>query len=419
MLLRLAFRNLFRHRRRTFLTLAGLAFGVGLMVLGRAWTDAMQRAVVEPAKNATLGHVQVYRSDAAADEGGNISFIMPQNNFRLIENPGVLALKMRAADPRIEGVLARFMIGGLLSKGDVTMDGILIGVDAAARAAVYPDLGLVEGRHLEPGERGILLNRGVAKKLGAKVGDEVVALGTTSDGRMSGLKLTVRGVYTIRGLEAYEWGACYVALETVQHLVDAPDQTGLLVARLSGGDGGASAGPVRDRLNALFASERLPYVAFTWEDMGGPFVGGMLVTKFVGGIMNVVMGVIVAASVLNTVLMAAFERTREIGTMRAVGGRKADVLKLFLLEGSLLGLVGAVLGALFGSLAILYFSSAGIPAFSEAQKYTYGGDRLYPVWNIAQAAVPPLIMFAVCTVASFAPSLLAARRRPADDLRYV
>ena len=86
-ILRLAFRNLSRHRRRTGLTIFALAFGIALMVLGQAWTDAMERAVVEPAKNATLGHVQVYRSDAAADETGEISFIMPQNNYRLIQNP--------------------------------------------------------------------------------------------------------------------------------------------------------------------------------------------------------------------------------------------------------------------------------------------------------------------------------------------
>ena len=86
-ILRLAFRNLSRHRRRTALTIFALAFGIALMVLGQAWTDAMERAVVDPAKNATLGHVQVYRADAAADETGEISFIMPQNNYRLIQNP--------------------------------------------------------------------------------------------------------------------------------------------------------------------------------------------------------------------------------------------------------------------------------------------------------------------------------------------
>jgi putative ABC transport system permease protein len=83
--------------------------------------------------------------------------------------------------------------------------------------------------------------------------------------------------------------------------------------------------------------------------------------------MNFVMGVIVAAGVLNTVLMATFERTREMGTMRAMGARKQDVLSVFLSEGFLLGLFGATLGALLGAFTIEYFSHYGIPAFSEAQ----------------------------------------------------
>ena len=92
------------------------------MVLGQAWTDAMERAVVDPAKNATLGHVQVYRADAAADETGEISFIMPQNNYRLIQNPVAFIKEARGIDPRIESGLSRLMVGALLSFKETTMD---------------------------------------------------------------------------------------------------------------------------------------------------------------------------------------------------------------------------------------------------------------------------------------------------------
>src|SRR4029450_9136573 len=73
----LAQRNLLRHKRRTFLTVSALTLGIGLMVLGRAWTAAMEHAVVDPAKDGTLGHVQIFAGDAAADEGGQIAFIVP------------------------------------------------------------------------------------------------------------------------------------------------------------------------------------------------------------------------------------------------------------------------------------------------------------------------------------------------------
>lgn len=391
--------------------------GIALMVLGEAWTDAMERGVVEPAKNAILGHVQVYRADAADDEGGEIAFIMPQNNYRLIEKPRELFERLQRHDPRIRGGMSRFMVGALLSKGETTMDGVLVGIDPRSRETVYPALKAIEGRHFEAGERGVLLNRGVAKKLGLGPGDEMVALGTTSDGRMSGVKLRVTGIYSIKGLEAYEWSVCFTDIASLQELTDTPDQTALLILRL--GDGGVAAESVRDGLNRYFKAETLNLRAFTWEDMGGPFVGGMLVTKFIAGFMSVIMAIIVAASVLNTVLMAAFERTREIGTMRALGGRRRDIVRVFLLEGSLLGLCGALLGALAGASAIAFFSRFGIPAFSEAQKYTYGGDRLYPVLNLPDVVFPPMLMFFVCVLASLVPSILAARRHPAEDLRYV
>lgn len=387
------------------------------MVLGQAWTDAMERAVVDPAKNATLGHVQVYRADAAADETGEISFIMPQNNYRLIQNPAKLIQDAREIDPRIESGLARLMVGALLSFKDTTMDGVLIGIDPIGRAATYPGLAVVEGRHFEPGEGGVLINRGVAKKLGIGPGHDLVALGTTSDGRLNGVKLRVTGVYRIQGLEAYEWGSCYADLSAVQELLDVPDQAGLVVLRAR--NAGKDAEAVRDRLNEAYRAEGTNAVAFTWKDMGGPFIGGMLVTSFIAAIMNVVMGVIVAAGVLNTVLMATFERTREMGTMRAMGARKTDVLSVFLSEGFLIGAFGAALGALLGASVIVFFSQYGIPAFSEAQKYTYGGDRLFPRLQLLDVVRPPLIMLGVSVIAAFIPSLSAARQKPAEALRYV
>ena len=416
-ILKLAFRNLSRHRRRTALTIGALAFGIALMVLGQAWTDAMEHAVVDPAKNATLGHVQVYRSDAAADETGEISFIMPQNNYRLIQDPGAWIEEAKRIDPRIESGLGRLMVGALLSFKDTTMDGVLIGIDPRARAATYPDLAVVRGRHFEPGENGVLINRGVARRLGIGPGDDLVALGTTSDGRLNGAKLRVTGIYTIKGLEAYEWGSCYADISGVQQLLDVPDQAGLVVLRI--GNSGREASSVRDTLNAAYRLKGTKAIAFTWEDMGGPFIGGMLVTRFIATIMNFVMGVIVAAGVLNTVLMATFERTREMGTMRAMGARKQDVLSVFLSEGFFLGLFGAALGAFLGAAAILFFSHYGIPAFSEAQKYTYGGDRLFPVLKVMDVVLPPAIMLGVSVLAALIPSFSAARQRPAESLRYV
>jgi len=413
----MAVRNLLRHWRRTLLTAAALALGIALMVLGRAWTTAMERAVVEPARDGTLGHVQVYRRDAAADEGGRISFILPQNNFRLIASPRDLIERLLGAEPDLAAGLARLTIGALLSNGEASMEAVLIGIDPQARPDVYPAVRLRAGRHFEAGERGVLLNRGVAKKLGAGIGTTLVALGNTGDGRLSAVKLTVTGVWVVPGLESYEWGACYTDIAAVQELLDAGDSAGVLILRQR--DPRAPAAPIAQRLNARFEREGTNAVAFTWEDMGGPFIGGMLLTRFIARIMDLVMAIIVAAGVTNTALMSVFERTREIGTLRAVGARRSRILGIFLLEALLLGAAGAAAGAAGGALLVLFFGRAGIPAFSEAQRYSYGGDYLFPAFDPADVVVVPAVMIVVCLCAALGPALMAARQRPADALRFV
>lgn len=413
----LAIRNLSRHKRRTALTAAALVFGIAIMILGRAWTVATAKAVVEPARLATLGDVQVFAEDAAADEGGEPNFIDPQNNYRLIAAPREVIGAVLAAEPRLGAGLARLMVGALLSSGETSAEALLVGIDAAQRRAVYPALALREGRFFAPGERGILLNRGVANRLGVGVGDTVVALGTTADGRLSGIKLTVTGIWMVRGLDAYEWGTCFTGLDAVQELHDSGDQAGILVFRQT--DPSADSAAVASSVAALLAREGIAARAYTWEEMGGPFLGGMIVTRFVGGVLHLVLAIIAAAGVLNTALMSVFERTREIGTMRAIGARRSRVLSLFLLEGLLLGLLGALGGALLGAGLVAHFARHGIPAFSEAQRYTYGGDRLFTVLDWSDLGWVSASMVLVSVLAAVGPAVVAARLRPAEALRQV
>jgi ABC-type antimicrobial peptide transport system permease subunit len=131
------------------------------------------------------------------------------------------------------------------------------------------------------------------------------------------------------------------------------------------------------------------------------------------------MTAMVAAGVLNTALMAVFERTREIGTLRAVGARRGRVMLLFLLEAGALALFSSAAGGMLGAGVVAVLGRVGIPAFSEAQRYSYGGDFLYPIVNWTDVLTMPALMLVVCVAAAVGPALAAARMRPADSLRYV
>jgi putative ABC transport system permease protein len=413
----LALRNLRRHARRTLLTAVALAFGIALMVLGRAWTAAMEQAVVLPAKDAALGHVQVYARDAAAEAGGSISIVVPHNNYRLIREPRALLRTILAEEPRLAAGLARLAVGALLSSGDKSMEVMLLGIDPSERARVYPRLELRAGRFFEAGERGVLLNPGVARRLGASLGDTLVALGTTNDGRLGAVRLKFTGLWRVRGLEAYEWGACYADLAAMQELLDVGEAAGVLILRQR--DPHAPSAPIVAALRERWRQQALPYEGYSWEEVGGPFIGSVVLTRFVTRFTDLIMALIVAAGVTNTTLMAVFERTREIGTLRAMGARRARVLALFLSEATLLGLGGALAGGLGGALLVAWLGHVGIPAFSEAQRYSYGGERLFPLVNWSDVLCVPAVMLIVCMLAALGPAALAARQRPADALRHV
>jgi putative ABC transport system permease protein len=135
--------------------------------------------------------------------------------------------------------------------------------------------------------------------------------------------------------------------------------------------------------------------------------------------MDIVMTVIVAAGVLNTALMSVFERTREVGTLRAFGARRSRVLFLYLSEAVLLGVGAALAGGALGAGLVVFFGRYGIPAFSEAQRYSYGGDYLFPLLDWASVVSVPAMMIVVCVAAAFGPAVMAARMPPAQSLRYV
>src|SRR5688572_8066913 len=105
--------------------------------------------------------------------------------------------------------------------------------------------------------------------------------------------------------------------------------------------------------------------------------------------------------------------------MRAVGARRGRELLLFMIEAALIGAAGAFGGAAVGAGLVVFFGRFGIPAFSEAQRYSYGGDYLFPVLSAGDLAFVPATMLVVCVIAGFGPAVMAARMRPADSLRYV
>ena len=386
------------------------------MILGRAWSAATAQAVVEPAKLSTLGHVQVFAEDAAADEGGEVSFIAPQNNYRLIPQPQKVidAVLRDGAAARRPGSRGSWS-GRSSPRATSRWRACSSASTRAARAAVYPALELREGRFFEPGREGDPAQprrRPQARRGGGRDRRRPRHHGRRPALRREAAPSPASG--WCAGSRPTSGARASPSLAAVQELLDVGRRGGS--ARLPpegrrpadsapgrrGGDGGAARGRAsRAR-------------AYTWEEMGGPFIGGMIVTRFVGGILHARPRDHRRRGVLNTALMSVFERTREIGTIRAVGSRRSRVRRALPARGPLPRARRRRRRRPPRRRPRPRTSPRhGIPAFSEAQRYSYGGDYLYTTlaWGDL-VSVPGAAWSLVSVLAALGPALMAAPLRP-------
>ena len=150
-----------------------------------------------------------------------------------------------------------------------------------------------------------------------------------------------------------------------QELLDVGDAAGVLIFRQK--DDAADSAEIAAAVNAALPGTGVAGRAYSWEETGGPFIGGMLVTKFVGGILHLVLAIIAAAGVLNTALMSVFERTREIGVLRAVGAANPAVRKVVVVEGIMVGLMSWVFSTVLSAPVGRVLAGAVIQSVLKAQ----------------------------------------------------
>jgi putative ABC transport system permease protein len=126
-----------------------------------------------------------------------------------------------------------------------------------------------------------------------------------------------------------------------------------------------------------------------------------------------------AVGIVNSMLMSVHERTREIGTVRALGMRRAMVVRLFILEGFALGVVAATAGIVLGASGVLYYGARGIPMDTMTLAWVAGGDRLFPVLTPANVARAALAIAALSTAAAVYPAVTASRLEPREALHHI
>jgi len=324
----------------------------------------------------------------------------------------------------LQGVLAqshvvnasrRIKTSGMVSSREGTLPVTVIGIEPEREAATgLLAENVAQGRYLAAGDEDVLLiGRALADRLEVGVGDRVTLVGRAPHEQMRRRTVTVVGIYDL-GLPEVERGAAYVSLAEAQTLFDLRDQVTEVVVSL---ERVGQEQPVVASLRSALPG----YEVDSWYTLNPEMMQAFAVNEQVMSLFGLVVLLIAAVGILNILLMAVFERTREIGILAALGLKQRQILALFLQEGVLMGLLGALAGSVLGGAVVWYLSRVGLKwTASEYSELTaLMGDRIYFRMGIDQLLGRALTVAVIAALASLYPAWQASRKEPAEALHYV
>jgi len=406
--IKMAWRNMWRNWRRTSIALIAIVLGLMLLLLLSSVIKGSDQAIFGNAVKVYGGAVQVHAPGYRAK--ANRMPLLP------LENPEAV-VQMALAQPTVIAAAQRIHTGGMIANGDESQPVAITAIQPSTEAAVSIQAANVStGRFLIDGEGdAIFIGRGLAEELGVSVGDRVMLLGHSKDESMRQRTVTVVGIYDL-GSRDLEKGTVFITLDEAQSLFNLNDQATEIAISLS--DVSAE-GAVIPALQAALPG----YEVDSWKTLKPELSETMATKQVFVSIIGLIVIMIASIGILNLQLMAVFERTREMGVLAALGMKGRQIMLLFLVEGTLIGVVGAVIGCLLGVAVVMlirqnggiYFGFAG----NMGEITALMGDRLMPYLSASDVVGRGVIVAVIAAIASLYPAWQAARKEPATALHHV
>jgi putative ABC transport system permease protein len=409
-LFKIASKNLFRYKRRTLLTLSLIAVGVLFVTGFMAVTGSFKTLMIGQITDSFVGHMQIHRKGyLAAIETLPLTMNMKAQAVRKVET-------LLKEIPDIEAYSMRIKFGGMFSNFLETTNIRLNGVDPEMEAKTAPLLlpRITEGeKNLNKGE--ILVPELLARGMKVKVGDMVVVIATNRDGSVNGKQLKVGGILESATGPGGRDG--YVHMEDAVEILRVEEmEISEIAVRLKDFN---KLQEVYSKLEADLSGElnkegKPIFEVHTWENLS-PFYNIARMIDIMTFFIKLMLIAVVLISIMNVMIMAVYERVREIGTMAAIGTLPRRILSMFLIEGFLLGAVGAAIGSLLSIAMIYVVNAAGFT-------YDFGrqtGIVLTTTVNLWDLLMVSGIVIAVAVAASLQPAFKASRMDPIQALGYV
>jgi putative ABC transport system permease protein len=396
---KLAYRNVGRNKTRSLLSALAVGIGMALLLLMASVLEGEMKGALQNTIRLQSGHLQIR---PLSYEEAKISLKWED----LIENPDQVAAQVKSL-PQVTVATPRLVASSILTVGDESKGVQILGIvpDSAANQPFRE--GMLSGEFIKADDReGILIGNILAEKLGLKVNDKVNLLVTTSNGDVNEQLFTVRGIFTTR-TPGYDESTIFMPLAKAQAITATENHASTIFVTL------------QDLNQADAVAQALQgnnYKILTWRDQN------LFITQFedYANAFFIVLYLIVlgitATVVTNTLVMAVFERTREIGILSAIGMKGRAIMAQFLAEAVLLATGGVIGGLIIGGAAVAYFTVYGIYIGDYGLTGVLFEDHIYAHLTLQNTVTLAVLTYIITLIASLYPARLAARLEPVEAL---
>ncbi|SEP07583.1 ABC transporter permease [Nitrosovibrio sp. Nv6] len=399
---KLAFRNIFRNRLRTFLTLAAIITGVIAIIISGGFVEDVFVQLREATIRSRIGHIQIFRH-------GYIEYGRREPSRYMIEQPR-LVMDLVQSIPHVQDVMARVNFSGLANNSRADLPIIGEGIEPSKEERLGTATTIVAGRSLKDTDAfGAMIGEGVADALHLRPGDFMTLMLNTSEGALNTLEYEVLGVFRTFSKE-YDDRAVRIPLSSAQELLFTHSVHSIVVLLDDTSTTDSIAEILTNRL------EPLGYEVKPWHELADFYQKTEALYRRQFGALQSIILVMLVLSVASTVNMVMYERTGEFGTLLALGLRQRRIFKLVLLENVLLGLLGSLLGMILGVALAAMISRIGIampPPPGSSMGYT-ATIHLVP-WTLVIAGLTGV---SASLLAAVLPARRASRLVIVEALRH-
>ncbi|MBW1841408.1 MAG: ABC transporter permease [Deltaproteobacteria bacterium] len=410
----MAWRNIWRNPRRTLLTVSAIAFACMLLVFMLSFQFGSYETMINSSVKIHSGHLQVQAR--GYQDKQSMQLVVPDPEFIGAILTGI---------PEVDAYTYRAKAFSLVSSKDRTYGALVVGIDPALESTVSTlKSSIRRGSYLTENDANsgvgeALVGKLLARNLKVEPGDELTLLGQGRDGSIAATVVEVRGIYS-SGLDDFDRSVIHIPLK---HFQDIYFMQGAVHEVVAVGNSLKQVPEIKKETETGIKDmkNKVPLAVLDWEELMPGLRQAIEMDLVSGIIFYLILILVVAFSILNTFLMAIFERTREFGVLMAIGTTPGRLTKLLLIESLSMTMIGIVSGIILGCAITGYFQVHGIEIAGTSDLLSQYGisGRIRPKLSLLSATLGPALVLFITFLAALYPALKVRGLRPVEAMTHV